>query len=91
MATPPTTPHPTFRCYAELPTGHIIVPGVSPECPGPDPYGSCDLAPEQRPCSGATWRYDGGDNSWRFIFRNDSEPCPVTMLDPLGPLAIPQD
>ncbi len=81
---------PVARCYAELPTGAILVPGISGECAGPDAVGACALNVEDRPCAGATWHYPGS-LGWRFVFRNDSDVCPVTILDPLGPLPVPQD
>jgi hypothetical protein len=84
-----TTP-PTVRCYAELPSGDILVPGRSSECAGPDAFGTCALKIEDRPCVGATWYYPG-PGGWRFVFRDDASICPVTILDPLGPLPVPQD
>jgi hypothetical protein len=81
---------PLHRCYAELPSGDVLVPGVSGECPGPDAFGACAFNVQERPCGGATWRYPGL-HGWRFVFRNDSDVCPVTILDPLGPLPVPQD
>jgi hypothetical protein len=81
---------PTSRCYAELPTGTILVPGVSDDCPGPDAFGTCTLSAEQRPCRGATWQYPGS-HGWQFVFASDSDLCPATILDPLGPLPVPQD
>jgi len=81
-------PRPRSRVYAELPSGEYVVPGVSATCPGPDAYGTCPLA---RPtCAGATWHYDG-QQTWRFVFRADAGICPVVVLDPLGPLPVPQD
>ncbi len=81
---------PVARVYAELPMGGILVPGTSGECPGPDAFGACALSLQARPCGGATWHYPGS-RGWRFVFRNDSTACPVTILDPLGPLPVPQD
>ena len=81
---------PAARVYAELPTGGILVPGIWSECPGPDAFGVCALDVQERPCSGATWHYPGSQG-WRFVFHNDSNVCPVTILDPLGPLPVPQD
>ena len=88
MTTSPTPP--VARCYAELPSGAILVPGVTGECAGPDVFGACALSTGQRPCAGATWHY-AGPAGWRFVFRDESDVCPVTILDPLGPLSIPQD
>jgi hypothetical protein len=87
--TPTFTP-PVARCYAELPSGHILVPGVWGACPGPDAFGVCALSVQDRPCAGATWYYPG-PAGWRFVFRGDTNICPVTILDPLGPLPVPQD
>jgi hypothetical protein len=81
---------PTARCYAELPTGTILVPGMTGDCPGPDTFGTCAFDAPDRPCSGATWHY-AGSRGWDFVFASDSDVCPVTILDPLGPLPVPQD
>jgi hypothetical protein len=80
---------PVARVYAGLPTGGIV-PGISAECPGPDAFGTCAFSVQERPCGGATWHYPGS-RGWHFDFRNDSDICPVTILDPLGPLPVPQD
>jgi hypothetical protein len=86
-----TVPDPdSARCYAELTSGEILVPGVTAHCSGPDAFGCCDRSTADRPCAGATWHYPGSAG-WQFIFRADSELCPVTILDPLGPLPVPQD
>jgi hypothetical protein len=82
------------RMYARLPTGALLVPGVSPECSGPDAYRACSCVPggAALPCAGATWHYRGADGtSWAFAFRSGSSVCPVAVLDPLGPLAVPGD
>lgn len=81
---------PVARVYAELPTGGVLVPGISGECPGPDAFGACTFGAEDRPCNGAIWHYPGS-RGWQFTFRSDSIVCPVTVLDPLGPLPVPQD
>jgi hypothetical protein len=86
----PTSMPPAARCYAELPTGDILVPGVSGACAGPDAFGACALSAHDRPCAGATWHYPGA-SGWRFEFRSEPAVCPVTILDPLGPLPVPQD
>jgi hypothetical protein len=78
------------RCYAELQSGDILVPGVSGECAGPDAFGACSVAVEDRPCTGATWRYSGS-RAWQFVFRDEGDVCPVAILDPLGPLPVPLD
>ncbi len=85
-----TSMTPIARCYAELPSGDILVPGVAGGCAGPDAFGACALTAAARPCAGATWHYPGSAG-WRFVFRNEADVCPVTILDPLGPLPIPQD
>ena len=87
--TPKLTP-PVARCYAELLTGDILVPGVSGACAGPDEFGACALSVDDRPCAGATWHYPGS-SGWRFVFRGGTSVCPVTILDPLGPLPVPLD
>jgi hypothetical protein len=83
------------RLYARLPSGADLVPGVSPECAGPDIYGRCPrVAPGAAlPCAGATWHYHGTDQtrSWSFVFRSGSSVCPVAVLDPLGPAPLPGD
>ena len=82
------------RLYASLVCGVDLVPGVSPECAGPDVYGRCSqpspgAAP---PCAGATWHYRRTDGtSWSFVFRSGSSVCPVAVLDPLGPAPLPGD
>ncbi len=88
MTTVPV-PH-SAACYAELPSGEILVPGVTAQCSGPDAFGCCDRNTAERPCASATW-HSPGSAGWRFVFRSDSDVCPVTVLDPLGPLPIPQD
>jgi hypothetical protein len=83
---------PPWLC-ARLPSGDKFVPGAGADCPGPDAYGACSRVPPatEPPCAGATWRYDSGETSWEFVFRSGSSVCPVAVLDPLGPLALPQD
>lgn len=80
------------RIYAELPSGDVLIPGQSGGCPGANAFGACPLPPTHgpRPCAGATWFYPGG-NGWRFEFRSDSSVCPLAVLDPLGPPAVPLD
>jgi len=81
---------PIARCYAELASGEILVPGVSPACAGPGAFGACSSESETLPCKGATWHYPGSAG-WRFVFRTESNVCPVSILDPLGPVPIPLD
>jgi hypothetical protein len=82
---------PTNRVYAELPSGEYLVPGTTAKCPGPGAFGGCPFDnPAARPCSGATWHYAGAAG-WSFHFVDDSEMCPVTVLDPLGALPLPLD
>ncbi|MBV8717892.1 MAG: hypothetical protein JO020_19730 [Chloroflexi bacterium] len=78
--------------YAVLPSGERLVPGKTAGCPGPDAYGACPHAEQGKPlpCAGATW-YSPGPRGWQFTFQSDSSVCPVTVLDPLGPLAVPSD
>ncbi len=55
MTTVPV-PH-SAACYAELPSGEILVPGVTAQCSGPDAFGCCDrprAQPAGASCSGAT-------------------------------------
>jgi hypothetical protein len=85
---------PIRRVYAELPTGEHVVPGAHPMCPGADRFGRCsvDDLPSGRPCAGATWHYLGSDQeSWHFQFAGEPSLCPVTFLDPLGPVDTPLD
>jgi hypothetical protein len=82
------------RLYATLPSGVDLVPGVSPECAGPDAYGRCPCyaSGAALPCDGATWHYRGADETtWSFVFRAGSSACPVAILDPLGPAPLPGD
>jgi hypothetical protein len=81
---------PIARCYAELPSGAILVPGISGGCAGPNAFGACALPAEVRPCSGATWHYPGAAG-WHVVVRSESSVCPVAALDPLGPMPIPLD
>jgi len=81
---------PVARVYAELPSGDILVPGVSGACAGPDRFGACPVHSEDRPCAGATWRYPG-PRGWQFVFRDQTSMCPATVLDPFGPLPVPAD
>jgi hypothetical protein len=82
---------PDSRVYAELPSGEVLVPGQAEQCAGPDAYGICPIEdPAARPCKGATWRY-AGPRGWSFQMVEDTSLCPVILLDPLGPLPIPQD
>jgi len=85
-----STRPPIARCNARLASGDILVPGVSPECSGPDAFGVCPHPSETRPCQGATWHYTGRAG-WLFEFPGRSGVCPVSFLDPLGPLPIPGD
>ena len=92
--TPDTSGTSQPRLYASLTSGADLVPGVSPECAGPDVYGRCPQAsPEvEPPCAGATWHYRGtNETSWSFVFRSGSSVCPVAVLDPLGPAPLPGD
>jgi hypothetical protein len=87
----PTRPLPASRVFAELPNGDIVEPGVSPACPGFDIVGVCNAAhPDERPCAGATWRYEG-EIAWRFTFHAGSGMCPAVLLDPLGLAPVPGD
>ncbi len=81
---------PIARTYAELPSGDILVPGISDQCAGPDVFGACAFNVENRPCAGATWHYPGS-SGWSFVFRSNSNVCPLTILDPLGTLPVPLD
>jgi hypothetical protein len=86
-----TSGAPDCRVYAELSSGEYLVPGQTGQCAGPDVYGICPLEdPAARPCKAATWHY-GGPGGWSFHFVEDSTLCPITLLDPLGPLAVPLD
>lgn len=84
---------PTWRIYAELPSGERLLPGADARCPGPDTFGVCPLAdaPSGRVCAGATWAYGSAERGWRFKFTGDASVCPVTVLDPLGPITLPLD
>jgi hypothetical protein len=83
---------PTNRVYAELPSGELVVPGET--CAGPDTYGMCPMAQNgvELPCAGATWHY-AGEQGWTFAFNAENADgiCPMTVLDPLGPLPVPGD
>ena len=83
---------PRGRVYAELHDGKYLVPGASDRCAGPDNFGACPYVGTLSglPCSGATWHY-AGPHGWTFHFAEDSTVCPVTVLDPLGPLPVPLD
>jgi hypothetical protein len=73
------------RLSAELPSGELFTPGISPLCAGPDPTGACSKTcpPTERPCAGAIWHYRSGGVGWDFVFRSGSTACPVTLLNPL--------
>jgi hypothetical protein len=88
-----TDERPTFRVYAELPSGELLVPGEDASCGGPDSFGACPFPDTStvRPCAGATWVYGGAERGWRFKFHDDTSICPVTVLDPLGPVSCPLD
>jgi hypothetical protein len=87
----PASAVPESRVYAELSSGEYLVPGQSGQCAGPDAYGICPIEdPAARPCKSATWHY-AGPRGWSFHFVEDTSLCPVTLLDPLGPLPTPRD
>lgn len=88
---------------AELPSGHLLVPGVSEPaagvetCAGPDAWGRCPAVARGRVpmCQDATWyRCDrSGARSWQITFRPDAEMlaaglCPVEVLEPMGGLVL---
>ena len=80
------------RIYVELPNGAWLIPGESPGCSGPTPGGACPVARHGavRPCTGGVW-FMPGSRGWRVELKTEDALCPLTFLDPLGPIALPLD
>jgi hypothetical protein len=80
------------RVYVELPSGKWLVPGQSAACEGPTPTGGCQVARTGavRPCAQGVW-FVPGPRGWRAEGVPDDGPCPLAMLDPLGPAPVPLD